>query len=140
MATLLDIEQVLDKHIDSVNIADSAITAALIADGTITPAKIVNTPQVTSGTYTGDDTANRIISVGFTPRYVEVWKQNDGTIFSAIGDGTTALSNFWRVAAGTQSSGASDWQGIVNGGFKVGSGAASLSNKNAVTYFYIAYR
>ena len=140
IASLLDIEQALDKRLDALNIADAAITGGLIATGAVTSDKISGTPQSTSGQMTGDGTANRVISLGFTPRYVEVWRQADGTVFSAISDGTTALSNFWRVAAGGQSSGAADWQGIVTNGFKCGSSAASLSNKNAETYFYYATR
>lgn len=135
-----DLEDMFAKRIGPDNIADGSLTAALIADGTLTPAKISGTPQAASGTYTGDDVANRTITLGFTPRFVLVVRQSNGTEFTGLSDGTTAFTAYWRLAAGTQSSGVTDWQGIVTNGFKCGSNAASTSNATGVVYWYVAWR
>ena len=74
------------------------------------------------------------------PRHVLIAKQDDGTEFTALGDGSVSLTSYWRLAAGTQASGLTDWQGVVSTGFETGSNAASLSNKNAIVYFYYASR
>jgi hypothetical protein len=139
-ATLDDLEQALDKRLDAFNYADGSVTTAILADGAVTPAKISGTPQTTSLTVTGDGTANRVISLGFTPRYVMLVRVSNGTIFEALGDGTTALTNWWRLAAGTQQNGAAMWQGIVSGGIKCGSNVGSDSNVNTEIYYCVAYR
>lgn len=140
LKNLRDLEDLLNGRVTADNITANAITTPLILDAAVTPAKISGTPQTASDSYTGDGTANRIVSLGFTPRYVVVAKTDDGTIFEALGDGSAALTSWWRLAAGTQGSVTTDWLGIVTNGFKSGSNAASLSNKNAVVYRYFAVR
>lgn len=142
---LADLEDLLNGRITADNITDLSITTAKLAAGAVTAAKTADgVGQCASGTYTGDASVNRIVSVGFIPRHVEVWKQSTGMVFEAIGSGTIAYSNFMRDAAGVQTSAAGDWQGIDvtgSGGFKLGSGAGGgLSNTNLITFWWVAVR
>jgi len=141
-ATLDDIEQIFDKRITDVNIADGAITNPLIASGAVDSTKISGTVgQCLSGTYTGDGTVNRIVTVGFTPRYVLVAKQSTSMMFHGLSDGTTRYTQWMVDNAGNLTAGDSDWQGVITNGFKVGSGAAGgLSNTNTVVFWYVAFR
>lgn len=142
---LADLEDLLNGRITADNITDLSITTAKLAAGAVTAAKTADgVGQVASGTYTGDASVNRIVSVGFIPRHVEVWKQSTGMVFEAIGSGTIAYSNFMRDAAGVQTSAAAEWQGIDvtgSGGFKLGSGAGGgLSNTNLITFWWVCFR
>lgn len=144
-ATLNDLEQVLDKRLDAVNIADGSISTVLIADGAVTPAKIADgVGKIASGTYVGTGVANVIVSVGFIPRRVEVWKQSTAMTFHAIGSGSAAYSNFMRDSAGVLTTAAAEFQGIDitgSGGFKLGAAAGGgLSNTLGVTFWWIAER
>lgn len=136
----LDDSNITPKSLTAASLADATITGAKIAASTISPSNIVGTPQTASGTFVGDGTANRTISLGFTPRFVLLVRQSNGTEFTALGDGTVALTAYWRLAAGTQGSGTTDWQGVVAGGFKTGSNAGSTSNVSTETYWYVAWR
>lgn len=142
MATLLDIEQVLAKNIDALNIADGSLITALFADGAVTPVKTSGgVARMTSGTYAGNGTANRIVDLGFTPRYLMIVRQSTAMIFEALSDGTTGYTYFQRDAAGAVTAAVAQFQGIVANGFKCGSDAAGgFSNIAAETYWYTAWR
>lgn len=58
MATLLDIEQVLSKQLDDVNIRDGSLITALFADGSVTQAKdAANTRDATIAANVADNAA-----------------------------------------------------------------------------------
>lgn len=141
LKNLRDLEDLLNGKITADNIAARAITGALVALNTLLPENISGNPQSASGSFVGDGTANKIvIPLSWVPRYALIAKQDDGTVFEALSDGSTGLTNWWRVAAGTQGSGAADFQGIVASGVKGGSAVAPLSNKNGTTYYYYCSR
>jgi hypothetical protein len=96
--------------------------------------------QTAAASYVGDGTAGRSVAVGFMPRYVLVFDATGGATFEAIGSGLAALGAWYRVAAGTLTQDATQWQGIVAGGFQLGSAAACASNVSARTYAYLAQR
>lgn len=135
----------LSGHLTDQHLADGSIIAALLADKAVTRPKLGDdVDRMATGRYIGDDTADRVVTVsdsqgGFTPTEVIVLAVTDLNEFQSRDDGT-AVSSWWRTSAGTMSSGATDWQGIVATGFKCGSGLANLSNKSAQAYTWVAWK
>jgi hypothetical protein len=93
-----------------------------------------------SGSYTGDGAANRVISVGFTPKYVLVFSANYSRIAEDF-TGSGGLGNFrdWKTATGsttvTTYHYADHWQGITTNGFKLGT-STNGGNFNTSAYAY----
>lgn len=86
--------------------------------------------EVVFGSYTGDNTANRVISLGFTPKCV-ILVNHSGQIYAGadIGGGVffpeMSLTNFT----------------IVDGGFRVSNEASyGGSTNNRFQHFYLAFR
>lgn len=134
--------QIADLAVTEALIAALAVTTAKIAAGAVTKAKLgsdVIIPQVARGRYTGDGTANRVITLPFTPTWVFVLSLTDSIEFSSLDDGT-AVARWYRSSAGALSSAATEWQGVTTGGFQTGSNAESLSNKTNLVYTYWALR
>lgn len=152
------IENCLNGQIDSTNLADYvagvtsvvttskindlAVTAAKIALATITPAQTADTVgQTYSGSYTGDGvTANRVITLPFTPRYVLVTR-TDATFITFESQNDSGAVTFWyRDQTGAQAANAANWQGITTLGFKLGTAAGGTSNVAAVAYRVTAWK
>jgi hypothetical protein len=105
--------------------------------------------KVATGTYTGDGTANRVISIGFTPILVMVktTKATSGVYgyeffhrkgslplieTIATSDGATSTNVTSQYVTG-------NWQGIVTNGFKTGSSTSnSWTNVNGDPFEWIA--
>lgn len=134
------IENLLNGQMDSFNILDGSIGTAELAASAVTFAKALTSDFFVTGQYTGDDAAGREINLGWRARRVTVIKHDDSTIFDSIGSLSAELGSFWRVLAGGLSTGTTNWQGCSANGFKTGSAASNLSNKNAVIYSYSAWR
>jgi hypothetical protein len=124
-----EIENVLNGNLEGSNLRASSITEREIGS------KIL---KMSTGTYTGDGTANRVISLQFQPQYVEVLATSDYNIFESIGAGSNCLARWYRTSTGAFAGALTDWQGIVEDGFKCGSATANLSNKSTQNYAYIA--
>lgn len=152
------LENVINGQLDSTNLADYvsgsvsvvttakindlAVTAAKIALGTITSAQTADgVGQTTSVSYTGDGaTANRVISLGFTPRYVLIVR-TDATFIEFISIAVGAAVTFWyRDAAGAQAASTANFQGIVTNGVKLGTVAGGTANVAAVVYNVVAWK
>lgn len=145
MELFLDLCGLLSGHLTDQHIEDGAVITALLAAKAVTRPKLGDdVDRMAQGRYTGDDTANRVISVadsqgGFTPTEVIVLAVTDLNEFHSRDDGTAVVS-WWRTSLGAMSSGATDWQGIVAGGFECGSALANLSNKSAQAYTWVAWK
>jgi hypothetical protein len=151
------IENAMNGQLDSSNIAASGIGTAQIADSSIVPSKIFpgsltatqmadGVGQAMSGSYTGDGTANRVISVAdaqgiaFTPRHVLAIRADATFIeFQSI-QAAGVTTNWYRDSAGAMASLATNWQGVVANGFKLGSSVAATSNVTGVTYRFVAFK
>lgn len=138
---------ILSGHLSDMHMKDNGVDAIVLKNGTVTKAKLaadVLLIRMAQGQYTGDGTANRVITVSdangiFTPTEVEVLSATDGVEFTSRDDGT-AIYSWWRTSLGDMATGTLDWQGIVANGFETGSNAASLSNKSGLIYSWIARR
>ena len=128
--------------VTTAKISDLAVTAAKIALLTITPAQTADgVGQTTSVSYTGDGTtANRVITLGFTPRWVKIVRTDATFIeFESVAVGGSVA--FWyRVAAGTQGADTANFQGITTNGVKLGTSAVGTSNVAAVVYHVVAWK
>lgn len=128
--------------VTTAKINDAAVTGAKVAAATLTPTNMADgVGQVTSVDYTGDGTtANRVISLGFTPRFVLVVRTDATFIeFVSIAVGGS-VSFYYRDNTGAQGASATNWQGITSGGIKLGTSATGTSNVAAVTYRVVAYK
>lgn len=128
------VNNILNGHLDDKNVYPGGLSAVSMADGI---------GIVTSGQYTGDGTANRVISLSFTPRRVLVLSHTDSIEFTGLGSGIASFAAYHRTSTGAlvgDGTGNADWQGIVIGGFKLGASGTGLSNKNTQTYSYVAFK
>lgn len=105
--------------------------------------------KTVTGQYTGDGTNSRVIDLGFTPRYIEIW--NGTRSWQAIGDGTQNLHHISKSDVYSSSGDGTVYrwkqsdvlfQGIVTNGFKTGSDGTDTDgcNVNGYTYIYKAWR
>jgi hypothetical protein len=134
------IENTINGQIDSTNFAAGAVTAAALAAGAVTPvATSGGIAQIASGTYLGDGTtANRTITLTFTPKYVLVLR-TDATPITFESIASSGDTRSWmRSVTGAYTSDTTQWQGIAALAIKLGSNAAGSSNVAAVTYAYLA--
>lgn len=91
-----------------------------------------NTTKITTGTYAGNNSSSRTISIGFTPAWVMLYNvSNSGLSGVYVANGYTAR---FFTQAGSPS------VGIVSGGFAI-NGSSFLANINQTgsTYVYIAF-
>ena len=124
---------------------DTALTAMkAVTDVSFTPDRL----PFAVGTYTGDGTTRRVISLGFTPRAVLVVMQNSRM---SAGSGGTYYGGLAVTGhhASASAEGASVWidaqtiVAIVEGGFQVGShtnGPTVSSNAANSIYYYVALK
>lgn len=145
--------------ITTAKIADLGVTTAKIAAGAVTAEKVAadvatqaeldaHTHTATSGTYLGDGAVGRFISVGFTPRLVQVFEAagTDSYHFTLIYTGTTART--WvHGSAGANAAHNHEFSAmaaIVTNGFNVKIVGSPDDRRNAnftgFDYFWIAYR
>lgn len=128
--------------VTTAKINDLAVTAAKIALATITSAQTADgVGQTTSVSYTGDGaTVDRVISLGFTPRFVLIVRTGATFIeFTSIAVGA-AVTFYYRDATGTQGASTANFQGIVANGVKLGTNAAGTGNVAAVVYNVVAWK
>lgn len=143
---IAQLENTLNGQLDSTNLADSAVSTAKLQDLSVTAAKIalatITSAQTADGVgqtasvqYTGDGTtANRVVALSFTPRYVKVIR-TDATFLEFESIAVAAVStNWYRDSTGAQAASTANWQGIVVGGVKLGTSAVGTSNAAGVTY------
>jgi len=134
------LENLLNGQMDGVNIADGGVGTSELADAGVTFVKLAN-DHFASGTYTGDGTQNREISLGWRARYVQIIRGDNSDIFTAWGNAAGSLAFGQRNSSGTWSSGAADFQGCSANGFKLGSAVGGgRSNANTQTYAFSAWR
>lgn len=134
------LENILDQRLDSMNLADSAVTRAKLSALAVDYTKSSGLAGYVRGQYTGDGTQNRIINPGWDPTYVHIIRQSDSSKYESLNDGTNIVT--WKTDnTGIASGGTTDWQGLVAGGFKLGSAVGGgLSNVAAAVYSYYALR
>jgi hypothetical protein len=114
------------------------VTDAQIAEWNAKQGAIGYTPaRVASGTYTGNATANRSISVGFQP--VQVIVIGNGRKFIAL-PGVTTMTPENTALDGKNYvlNDAANFGGINASGFSLGSSASSTANVSGQTYTYVA--
>lgn len=137
----LDSSNIAAGGVGSAQIASSSITADKVFPGTLTPTQMADgVGQTVSGTYSGDGTADRVISLTFTPRWVLVIR-TDATFIEFLSIAHAGVStNWYRDNTGAMGSLATNWQGIVANGFKLGNNVSATSNVTGVTYRYVAFK
>jgi hypothetical protein len=143
--TIWQIEDLVDANGQSAVLTPGAITTTYLADSAVATSKIANnavtiaklgsgTPRTNSGSYTGDGSTSRSISVGFTPRLVIVTR-DDASEAMALLISSTSYSmrilqstgnNITRTGSAT----------LQSGGFRVG---GSVGNTSGVTHHWAAF-
>lgn len=83
------------------------------------------------GSYTGDGTASRLISLGFTPRAVVLSKDTGETYRYPNTSGGLALADMPMAGEALE---------IVSGGFRVKFSGSSYTNHNGAVFYYLAVR
>lgn len=120
-------------------------TVAGKADAAVLTSLSARTPRFTYGTYTGNGTETRAVSLGFTPKAVYVCTCS-GSVFEASGfayayGGLALEGNPAYVSSGTKQYNTVE---IITGGFQVSYKILNseyiqiLSNSNNQIYYYIA--
>lgn len=99
-------------------------------DGTLNGA---SPARIASGTYTGNDTSNRLITVGFRPRHVTII--GGANLFNIILP--AAGSGMWHFSGSGATAGLSYSGGEANG-FRVGSSHGG-ANTSGIDYFWVAH-
>jgi hypothetical protein len=128
-------------------VASGANSPARLAKGTAGQVLTINsgetapewqTPvKIAEGTYTGDGTGNRTITIGITPKFVYISTSNTGEAsgFGMSGNyGSIALSAPYSPAVTGDNKFRPE---VVSNGFRVSSATGSI-NSNGVTYRYFA--
>ena len=120
--------------------ADTAETAARASADSNLQTQINAKCEIIYGSYTGDGTAERTISLGRTPKALILCK-NEGIMFDSTSTiyGGVALPNYPVYSNGAKH----DAAAIVNGGFKVYTYSVNnrmlvCTNGNTAVYHYIA--
>lgn len=92
--------------------------------------------EMRTGTYTGDETASRVIDIGFTPKAIWIFPETLILNASAAAIAAHYASNL--AGAGWEKN-ATHFQGIVENGFKTGTDdLGNGTNKLDTIYFWIA--
>ena len=122
----------------------STETSARISADTALQSSLAQKCEVYFGTYTGDGTENRIISLGFTPIAVLLLKADGRTYYDRHYYGGLAFTDNPVTVSISQSN--YDVVKIVANGFQVtyyyhpNSSSGAESNASGETYFYLAFK
>ena len=93
--------------------------------------------EIVTGTYTGNGSANRKITLGFTPKAVLIESESGERLcggYSYIYGGLTLQG--YPLCRGSTSKGAE----ITEGGFLLYAGSSSMTNSTNMTFFYLAIK
>lgn len=105
-------------HVDDHNLIDAALS---------------NIPKVVTGSYTGDASANRVIALGFTPKWLQVSGGN--TYALAPGpNGNFGIRLISNTAVASYNSSSGSYPAITTNGFFAG----SSMNASGTAYDYLA--
>ena len=102
-------------------------------DGTQSVAKATTIENIAQGKYVGDGNDARVISVGFTPKKVEIRDSSDPFLFTLIGS-----ESGHTIHAPSEHASSSKVPEIVSGGFEVGGDVKGGANEDGTEYIYFA--
>lgn len=93
-----------------------------------------------SGTYTGDGTDNRTISVGFTPDYVVISGVSSVGSFGGLHIMSAVCGKGSAVAVYNGNTASSSTPVSITDGFKVSDGGSTGPNESGQSYGWIAWK